>query len=50
MDDPKYELAHIITCAGDCKIKYSLRTSPTKFIRNSIIFNNKLNKFNNFLR
>ena len=38
------ELALIRWCAGICKIKSDLRTSPTKFISNSI------NKYNNSIR
>ena len=36
MDNPQCELALIHSCAGICKINNTLRTSPTKFISNSI--------------
>ena len=44
MDKPQCEQALIRSFAGICKINYALRTSPTKFISNSI------NKFDNSLR
>ena len=44
MDNPHCELALIRSCAGICKMNYSLRTSLAKFISNSI------NKYDNSLR